>query len=323
MEKRSEQLEVLENVHEMITEALTLAANEPSVGVYYVQEHVHKAVPFVLRMKDRITEATGDVDLAMADVKDSLSCIKSMKECGPPVIERMIKMLESASNQIPTNRQSRGSFAQLLPRPSRPTGPSRASSFLGDWRSDNSSNKGWESFRKERSTAEKGKKKGPPLPASSSKKAERSQKRVTGSNPQVVTDNSAGCDSADPPMRNEMAVPLQEASASDPPHYVISLLGSAISKSREGVKLITKDVENPFTGDGRVAELKNWISTQSLRGLGRKSESVPETSEVDPTESEVSSEDLIRLSSNFEHFQAERAAKLEAWLSEPDDKTSK
>lgn len=43
---------------------------------------------------------------------------------------------------------------------------------------------------------EKGKKKGPPLPVSASKKGELSQKRVTALNPQEAASNSAGCDSS-------------------------------------------------------------------------------------------------------------------------------
>lgn len=122
-------------------------------------------------------------------------------------------------------------------------------------------------------------------------------------------------------MSSETSAPLNEVSSTDPSHYMLSLLGSAISKSREGVKLITKDVESQFVGDGRVAELKNWISGQSLLGFSRKSESMPENSEtqVHSLENAVSSEELIKMREDFEHFQVERAAKLEAWLSEPDD----
>ncbi|KAI5079201.1 hypothetical protein GOP47_0006872 [Adiantum capillus-veneris] len=203
MEKRNEQLEVLEDVHEMVTEALKLVANEPSVGLYFVQQHVHKAVPSLLNVKHQITEATASADLATADVKDSLSCIKSMKDCGPPVIERMIKTLQTASTQIPTNHQSRGSFSQLLPRPVRPPGlskaPLRSSSFLGDWRSDSSIDKSWENYQRERPSGDARNKKGsgdkPALPFPDSKRAEFSQKKVTDLNQQEAS-SSAGCDSS-------------------------------------------------------------------------------------------------------------------------------
>jgi hypothetical protein len=59
-------------------------------------------------LQDQLLETAADAELATADAKDSLSCIKTMKECGPPVIERMITMLKSASNTIPTPRITRG-----------------------------------------------------------------------------------------------------------------------------------------------------------------------------------------------------------------------
>lgn len=108
-----------------------------------------------------------------------------------------------------------------------------------------------------------------------------------------------------------------------------ALLGSAFLKagsvSREGVKLIRRDVESQLVGDGRVAELKNWISGQGLLGFTRKTDNMLEKLEgqVQPMESGISSEDLIEMQDKFEDFQAERAAKLEAWLNESDGTQSK
>ena len=59
-------------------------------------------------LQDQLLETTADAELATADAKDSLSCIKTMKECGPPVIERMINTLKAASDTIPTSRLTRG-----------------------------------------------------------------------------------------------------------------------------------------------------------------------------------------------------------------------
>ncbi|MCO5611088.1 hypothetical protein L7F22_065338 [Adiantum nelumboides] len=106
-------------VGQALVKAMKIVVSEPSVGLYFEQQHVHKVVPSFLNVKHQITEATTSADLATTNVKDSLSCIKSMKDCGPLVIEQMIKSLQTASTQIPTNCQSRGSFSQLLPRPIR------------------------------------------------------------------------------------------------------------------------------------------------------------------------------------------------------------
>jgi len=40
-----------------------LLLNEPTVGMYFVQEHVHKSVPFVLATKARIKETQKEAQL--------------------------------------------------------------------------------------------------------------------------------------------------------------------------------------------------------------------------------------------------------------------
>ncbi|MCO5576991.1 hypothetical protein L7F22_030812 [Adiantum nelumboides] len=104
MENRNEQLEVLKDVHEILTETMKIVANKPSVDLYFVQ-HIQKVVPSLLTIKHQITEAKVSADLATANVKDFLSSNKSMKDCGPLVT--MIKALQIASTQIPTNSQSK------------------------------------------------------------------------------------------------------------------------------------------------------------------------------------------------------------------------
>jgi hypothetical protein len=38
-------------VHDSVSELVQQVANEPSVGLYFVQQHVHKAVPGLLSVK--------------------------------------------------------------------------------------------------------------------------------------------------------------------------------------------------------------------------------------------------------------------------------
>ena len=40
-------------MHNSITDMVKVVANEPSVGLYFVQQHVHKAVPGLLELKVR------------------------------------------------------------------------------------------------------------------------------------------------------------------------------------------------------------------------------------------------------------------------------
>ncbi|KAH7438898.1 hypothetical protein KP509_04G035900 [Ceratopteris richardii] len=332
MEKRNEQLEVLEDVHEMLTEALKLGANEPSVGLYFVQQHVQKAVPALINVNHQIKELTAGADLATADVKDSSSCIKGIKEFGPPIIEKMIKMLQTAGNQIPTNRHSRGSFSQLLPKPIHPSGfsnaPQRSSSFLGDWHSDTSKDKSWESLRTGSSLANLRNKRGPNkksiLTSSDSKREGSSEKDVTDLN-QLDSSISSGCDSSDATDSHDSSSHLGAVPSRDSQSYVFSFLGSAIQKagsvSREGVKSFMKDVEGQLVGDGRVTELRNWVSGPGLLRFSRRADSISEGPElqVRSVENNVFSEDLVKMKENYQQFQAERAAKLEAWLNQPDN----
>ena len=70
--------------------------------------HVIAVQYLVHILQDQLLETTVDAELATADAKDCLSCVKTMKECGPPVIGRMINMLKTASDTIPKSRLTRG-----------------------------------------------------------------------------------------------------------------------------------------------------------------------------------------------------------------------
>ncbi|KAL2652646.1 hypothetical protein R1flu_020774 [Riccia fluitans] len=97
----------LREVHDTITEMLKQLANEPSVGLYFVQQHVHRAVPAIVQLKSQIVDATKEAEYVTQDVKDARNAVKTIKECGPPVIERMIKTLDSTLPRLPSFRQFR------------------------------------------------------------------------------------------------------------------------------------------------------------------------------------------------------------------------
>lgn len=47
-------------VQNSITDMVKDVANEPSVGLYFVQQHVHKAVPGLLSLKVSVTDSSSN-----------------------------------------------------------------------------------------------------------------------------------------------------------------------------------------------------------------------------------------------------------------------
>lgn len=80
-------VEISEGLGDMIKSL----ANEPSVGLFYVQQHTHKAVPNLINIKTNIASKSRDMSLHTEDSEDSIMMLKSMKECGFPIVDDMIK----------------------------------------------------------------------------------------------------------------------------------------------------------------------------------------------------------------------------------------
>eukprot|EP00252_Welwitschia_mirabilis_P012609 TRINITY_DN2783_c0_g1_i1.p1 TRINITY_DN2783_c0_g1~~TRINITY_DN2783_c0_g1_i1.p1 ORF type:complete len:341 (+),score=81.36 TRINITY_DN2783_c0_g1_i1:95-1117(+) len=92
-------------VHKDITEMIEQLANEPSVGLFYIQQHVHNAVPNLHKIKTQVADTTRDVVICTEDMKDATNTIKLMQECGPLIIEQMLKKLTSSITLISRRQQ--------------------------------------------------------------------------------------------------------------------------------------------------------------------------------------------------------------------------
>lgn len=101
--------DALQGVHNSITDMVKEVANEPSVGLYFVQQHVHKAVPGLLALKSHVIEGTEEAILYTQDVNDALASVKVMNEVGPPVFSKMISTLNASLQLLPTLYQSKTS----------------------------------------------------------------------------------------------------------------------------------------------------------------------------------------------------------------------
>lgn len=97
-----------EEVHENISEMIKQVANEPSVGLFYVQQHIHNAVPILHEIKVKVVDTTQEEFICTEDMKDAIRSVKSMKGCGPPIIEQMIKKLNSSISLMSSMQQLRG-----------------------------------------------------------------------------------------------------------------------------------------------------------------------------------------------------------------------
>ncbi|KAL2892713.1 BLOC-1-related complex subunit 8-like protein [Bienertia sinuspersici] len=101
-------VEINENLGDMIK----YVANEPSVGLYYIQQHAQNAVPNIIRLKNNISEKSHEVSLHTEDLDDSIAMTRTMKECGSPVIDDMIRDIKASLTIMATKQPVRGVIQQ-------------------------------------------------------------------------------------------------------------------------------------------------------------------------------------------------------------------
>lgn len=85
-------VEITESFGEMIK----YVANEPSVGLFYVQQHAQNAVPNLVALNNNVTEKSRITTLHAQDLDDSVTVVRSMKEHGLPIAGDMIKDIKSS-----------------------------------------------------------------------------------------------------------------------------------------------------------------------------------------------------------------------------------
>ncbi|XP_055809467.1 uncharacterized protein LOC129878900 [Solanum dulcamara] len=96
-------------ITESLVEMIKFIANEPSAGVFYVQQHTHTAVPNLINLSSKIEEKSRQVTLHTADSEDSIVMVRSMKECGFSIADEMIKDLRH-SLAVVSEKQLRSGF---------------------------------------------------------------------------------------------------------------------------------------------------------------------------------------------------------------------
>ncbi|CAI8602071.1 unnamed protein product [Vicia faba] len=77
-------------ISECLAEMIKYVANEPSAGLFFIQQHTQNAVPNVIKLKKKVIDKSHETRLHTEDLEDSVTTVKSMKECGFPIIDDMI-----------------------------------------------------------------------------------------------------------------------------------------------------------------------------------------------------------------------------------------
>ncbi|KAL3323695.1 hypothetical protein AABB24_038051 [Solanum stoloniferum] len=95
-------------ITESLADMIKFIANEPSVGLFYIQQHSQKAAPNLVNLKNSIEEKSRDMALHTEDSDDSITVIRSMKECGLPIANGMIKDLRHTLAVISKKQPKKG-----------------------------------------------------------------------------------------------------------------------------------------------------------------------------------------------------------------------
>ncbi|GMI80590.1 hypothetical protein HRI_001728300 [Hibiscus trionum] len=102
-------VEIIESLAEMIN----YVANDPSVGLLYVQKHTQDTVPNIINLSGRIAERSRESRWHSEDSEDSITMVRSMKECGFPIVDEMIKDIKNSLTLVSAKQQRRGSIAGI------------------------------------------------------------------------------------------------------------------------------------------------------------------------------------------------------------------
>ncbi|GAB2276805.1 hypothetical protein Dimus_011520 [Dionaea muscipula] len=95
-------------LNESLGEMIKYIANEPSVGLYYIQQHAQHAVPNVVGLRNNIVENSRETLLQAEDLEDSITMVRSMKECGCPIADEMIGEIKRSLAIMSTKQPIRG-----------------------------------------------------------------------------------------------------------------------------------------------------------------------------------------------------------------------
>lgn len=95
-------------ITESLAEMIKYVANEPSVGLFYIQQHTQNAVPNVINIKNRVGLKSRETTLHTEDSEDSIMMVRSMKDCGLPIADEMIADIKKSLSIMSAKQPKKG-----------------------------------------------------------------------------------------------------------------------------------------------------------------------------------------------------------------------
>ncbi|PQQ01794.1 uncharacterized protein Pyn_26821 [Prunus yedoensis var. nudiflora] len=95
-------------ITEGLAEMIKYVANEPSVGLFYIQQHTQNAVPNLVSLRNTVVDKSRETTLHTEDSEDSIAMVRSMKECGFPIADEMIRDIKKSLAVMSTKQPKRG-----------------------------------------------------------------------------------------------------------------------------------------------------------------------------------------------------------------------
>ncbi|XP_057798879.1 uncharacterized protein LOC131014806 isoform X2 [Salvia miltiorrhiza] len=95
-------------INENLADMIKFVANEPSVGLYYIQQHTQNVTPNLLNLKNKVAEKSRETALHTEDLDDSMTMLRSMKECGIPVVDEMLRDIKKSLSIISAKQPKSG-----------------------------------------------------------------------------------------------------------------------------------------------------------------------------------------------------------------------
>lgn len=95
-------------ITECVAEMLKYLANEPSVGLFYVQQHTQNSVPNLVSLRNSVEDKSREMTLHTEDSGESIVMLSSMKECGSPIVDEMIRDIKNSLTIMSSKQPKRG-----------------------------------------------------------------------------------------------------------------------------------------------------------------------------------------------------------------------
>lgn len=95
-------------ITESLAEMIKYVANEPSVGLFYILQHTQNAVPNIISLKNNVAGRSQSTNLHIEDLEDSITMMRSMKDCGFPIVDDMIGDINKSLAIMSAKQPKRG-----------------------------------------------------------------------------------------------------------------------------------------------------------------------------------------------------------------------